>query len=236
MRLKRRIFTCVVFIIIVNFILAAITNVSTDITSEDEFVFENELKLKRSKHKLSYEEEISIIRAVVRQVIELSPVGSPIPDYQSREPLDLLKNKSGLCYDRSRTYDKVFKWLGMETRHIYILYPKHPITGEKLSFWRAFFQWKSSSHAVTEVKTSRGWILVDSNSTWVSLTKDGLPVAADDIFYRNSEFSEIPEYFNRNYFAIRGLYSRRGQLYRPYLPYPQLNWADFLSWIFVYEN
>ena len=63
----------------------------------------------------------------------------PIPKYKSRQPVDLFKARSGVCYDRSRTFDKLFQWCGFETRHIYVMYSKHPITGEHLSFWRAFF-------------------------------------------------------------------------------------------------
>jgi len=125
----------------------------------------------------------------------------------------------------------VFSWLGFEARHIFILYPEHPVTGESLSFWGAFFTRGTNSHAVTEVKTSRGWVLVDSNSAWVSDGKHGLPVDADHLRDKASLLPGMPDYLNRPYWAIRGMYSRRGQLYRPYMPYPDLNWPDFFQWV-----
>jgi len=84
---------------------------------------------------------------------------------------------------------------------------------------------------VTEVKTSRGWLVVDSNLPWISVAVDGSPVDADHIHFQVDLFKSLPEYWNRPYWAIRGLYSRRGQFYRPYIPYPQLNWYDFISWL-----
>jgi len=155
----------------------------------------------------------------------------PIPGYSSREPIDLFKRDSGLCYDRARTYDKLFKWAGFETRHIYVLYNSRPTLNNKVSFAIDLFTPRGDSHAVTEVKTSRGWVTVDSNSNWISISRDGTPVSVDDIVSKYKSFSDIPEYFLRPYWAIRGLYSRRGHLYAPYLPVPQLNWSTFLDWV-----
>lgn len=176
---------------------------------------------------------MQLILKVQRLVLDQAPVGNPIPEFSDREPADLFKAKSGLCYDRSRTYDKVFSWLGFESRHIYVLYPEHPVTQEKLPYWKIFFVRGANSHAVTEVRTSRGWILVDSNSTWISVAKDGTPVDADNIRARARSFETIPPYFDKEFLPIRGLYSRRGQFYRPYVPYPEFNWVDFFSWLAI---
>ena len=208
------------------------TNISTRVTSSDESIFRSVLNLTQPVKKLSFEEEISLITEVQQRILHEVPNGPPIPDYTDREPEDLMRHRSGLCYDRSRTYDKLFSWLGFQVRHVYILYPEHPVKRNKLPYWRAFFTRGTASHAVTEVKTQKGWLLIDSNSNWISLTKDGRPVAADDIQENIPDFQQVPHYFNRPYLAIRGLYSRRGQLYRPYIPYPQLNWQDFAAWVF----
>ena len=219
-------------VLFVNVAMGLITNVPTHVTESDKAVFRTTLSLKKPEGPLTYKQEIDLIRSVQALIFEQVPIGEPIPDYADREQEDLFKQKSGLCYDRSRTYDKVFSWLGFEARHIYILYPEHPASGETLSFWRAFFTKGTNSHAVTEVKTSRGWLLVDSNAAWVSNGNDGLPVGVDHLPAKASFMPDMPEYFNRPYWAIRGMYSRRGQLYRPYLPYPELNWPDFFQWVF----
>ncbi len=216
---------------VINILLAIVTHVSSHVTMSDESIFKSILTLKQPEAPLSYEQEIALIKAVQLQVLTIAPYGDPIPDFASREPVDLIKQKSGLCFDRSRTYDKVFSWLGFKVRHIYILYPEHPATKVPLPYWQAFFVRGTQSHAVTEVKTQRGWLVVDSNSAWISVTNDGTPIDGDHLQEWSSQFQHIPGYFNRPYLAIRGLYSRRGQLYRPYIPYPQLNWVDFWSWM-----
>jgi hypothetical protein len=216
--------------VFINMCLGLVTNVPTHVTTSDAAIFRTALNLVRSVQPMSYEQEIALIQSVQGIVLTQAPVGKPIPEYADREPEDLLMNKSGLCYDRSRTYDKLYSWLGFEVRHIYILYPEHPETKDRLPFWRAFFTSGTVSHAVTEIKTSRGWLLVDSNSAWIGVTREGEPVSADHLHARAKEFATIPNYFDRDYWAIRGLYSRRGQFYRPFIPYPQLNWVDFWSW------
>ena len=105
--------------------------------------------------------------------------------------------------------------------------------GVRLSFRGALFRRGIASHAVTEVKTQRGWVLIDSTSEWISVAKDADRVDADHIPEAEHQFTTIPGYFvNRPYWAIRGLYSRRGHLYRPYfIMYPQANWFDLFSWL-----
>ncbi len=219
-----------VIFLVVNVSLGFITNVPTRVTQLDMEVFRTTLNLKKPAGPLTYAQEIELIRSVQELIFHKVPIGVPIPEYASREPAELFKQNSGLCYDRSRTYDKVFTWLGFESRHIYILYPEHPVTGARLSFLQAIISRGINSHAVTEVKTSRGWILVDSNSVWTSVAADGSPIDADHLYEQAVQLPGMPGYFNRPYWAIRGLYSRRGQFYWPYITYPELNWVDFISW------
>ncbi len=138
-----------------------------------------------------------------------------------------MKYKRGLCFDRSRTLDKAFNYMGFETRHVYLLYRKD------LSLLKSLFHRGHPSHAVTEVKTSRGWLYVDSNRPWIAIARDGLPHGAGGIWKYFDEFNEAPEYVRGPWWAIRGLYSRKGAFYAPYLPLPQVNWHDFLGWVVV---
>lgn len=220
-----------IIIISVNITLALITNVPTHISKEDDAVFRSILKLEKPTKPLSFDEQIALISTLQKHVLDDVPVGKPIPEQHEREPADLYSHRSGLCYDRSRTYDKLFSWFGFESRHVYLLYPEHPVSRKPLYFWQALITNGTNSHAVTEVRTPKGWLVVDSNSPWISVTRDGTPIDADGILAHAQEFETIPGYFNRPYWAIRGLYSRRGQFYRPYIPYPELNWHDFWSWV-----
>lgn len=212
--------------------LAAITNVSTRVQPEDEFAIKAILGVQTKPPINSFDDEISVIRWAQKQVLKAAPGMEPIPEYTDREPMDLLKAQSGLCYDRSRTLDKMLKWLGFETRHVYILFADK---GQPTS-WANFFRYaltRSNSHAVTEVKTSRGWMLVGSNTGWISLTRDGQPVPAGQVHERRAEFDNPPEYVDVPLWAIRGMYSRKGQLYRPFILFPEFNWPDFLTWAAV---
>lgn len=216
-------------VVTVMVVLGIITNVPTTPTVEDINVFQDVYALRKPERLLTYKEEVDLIQSVQHQILGLYPVGEGIPENEEREPLDLARYKQGLCYDRSRTFDKVFEWLGFETRHLYIMYPFDPRTGEQLSSLRAFFSRGTESHAVTEVKTSHGWLVVDSNEPWVSLDSKGEPVRIDQIRQKSTRFENLPDAYQKDFIAIPGMYSRRGQFYRPYIPYPQLNWADFFQ-------
>jgi hypothetical protein len=87
----------------VNIILGFVTNVSTHVKDSDESIFRSTLNLNQPDSELSYEQEISLIKTVQQRIISEVPVGDPILDYADREPADLFKKKTGLCYDRSRT-------------------------------------------------------------------------------------------------------------------------------------
>ncbi len=225
----KKIIFLIFFLFIVNVFLAIVTNVSSQVTSSDIAIFRSVYGLDKPKQYLSFDQQVELIRKTQENVFAKIPLGDPIPEYQSREPEDLVNNQTGLCYDRSRTLDKIFTWFGLEARHVYILYLKHPITGENLSPLRAIFTYGTETHAVTEVRTEKGWMLVDSNSNWISLTQDGRPVRAGDVYQRKAEFDELPNVYSREFIAIPGMYSRRGQFYRPFIPYPELNWFDFLK-------
>lgn len=216
-----------VLLLVAMFVLLAwINNVSTSLSEEDVRSLQIGFGINRVEPPKTFEEEIDYIREVQRRVFLHAPVGAGIPDGVDREPVDLLAYKQGLCYDRSRTIDKALKWGGLESRHVYILY-----RGDK-SFFEALSTYRSRSHAITEVKTKKGWMIVDSNTPWISLNRNGDPVSADEVFIRIGEFESPPPYMADAYWSIPGLYSRRGQLFRPFFPFPDLSWYDFTRWAF----
>lgn len=217
-------FALAALLIAVLVCLAAYTNVPTRVGTESQAVFE-EMGLRRPNASLSFDEQINLIRKVQFETFKRAPLGQGIPEYQAREPADLMRAGQGLCYDRSRFFDKALSYLGFQTRHVYLLYK------EDKSFLRAVFHYGQASHAVTEVKTSKGWMFVDSNTPWVAVTRLGEPVNADDVWRRFAEFENAPAYLKDPWWAIRGMYSRKGQFYAPFVPFPQLNWPDFLGWV-----
>ncbi|MDP1872166.1 MAG: hypothetical protein Q8K61_11160 [Gallionella sp.] len=217
-----------VIIIVIGCVVAffaTITNVPTKLEAADNVVFKNFLKIDGLQHPKNFSEEIQAIKTIQHRVFERAPVGAGIPDFEPREPSDLMMRREGLCFDRSRTLDKAFEYIGMPARHAYLLYRTDR------GFLNALFHYGQPSHAITEVKTSHGWMFVDSNTEWIALTRDGQVVNADDVWKRTAEFDGMPSYLNDPWWAIRGMYSRKGQLYPPYIVFPDFNWVDFFSWI-----
>jgi hypothetical protein len=206
-------------------VLANYSNVSTALTADDLRAFA-ELGFSKPTSRLTYEQEIALFKKVQSAVFKRAPLSlDGIPDYQNREPLDLLRFRRGLCFDRSRTFDKAFTYLGFESRHVYLLFKQGK------SFPAALFHYRHGSHAVTEVRTSKGWMLVDSNSEWLAVNRRGEPVDADGVWRRYAEFENAPNYLEEPWWAIRGMYSRKGQLYGAGIAIPELNWHDFLGWL-----
>jgi hypothetical protein len=204
--------------------LAAYTNVSTHVSKEDALVFSGLGFIFGQGVDASFDDQVFLIRKIQSKVFEYAPFGEGIPVYNSREPADLMRHGKGLCYDRSRTFDKAFRYVGLESRQVYLLYKNN------LPFWQALFKYGQPSHAITEVKTSKGWMFVDSNIQWVAITSQGEPVNADDVWRRFSEFENPPAYLKDPWWAIRGMYSRKGQLYGGGIPFPELSWPDFMTW------
>ena len=88
------------------------------------------------------------------------------------------------------------------------------------------------SHALTEVKTSRGWMIVDSKVRWAGLTADGKPLDLEAIRQSPSQKwnsavkAPLPEIYGNPFTWVYGLYSRHGRFYPPYDPVPDVNWTE----------
>jgi hypothetical protein len=219
-----RVFVIFLFSLVIAFMgLAFYTNVSTDLSLLDETVFTG-IGLKKLTTSLTFEAELVEIARFQKEVFKRAPIGDGIPYYTAREPADLMRAGQGLCYDRSRAFDKAATFLGFEARHVYLLFKQDK------SFLAAIFTPKQPSHAVTEVMTSKGWMLIDSNTPWMAVTRTGEPVNADDVWNRFDEFENPPPYLKEPWWAIRGMYSRGGHFYRPYIRFPEFNWYDFSVW------
>lgn len=215
----------VVVILCLFTVLAFLTNVPTGLEAADKVVFRTYLKFDEFRQPKTFADEIRAIKIIQHRIFENAPMGEGIPDFEPREPSDLMMRRQGLCFDRSRTLDKAFDYVGLPARHAYLLYRTDR------GFLSALFHHGQPSHAVTEVKTSRGWMLVDSNTEWIALTRDGQVVGVDDVWKRAAEFDVMPVYLKDPWWAIPGMYSRKGQLYPPYIMFPDFNWLDFFSWL-----
>ncbi len=204
-----------------------ITNVPTELTGEDIAVFDaTPIAPLRNQQPRDFAAQVAAIRFVQDTVLGIAPANDPIPNLHTREPKDLMAARSGLCYDRSRTFEKAMSYVGLKTRHVFVLY------ADGKSFLGALTTRGQPTHAVSEVLTARGWLTVDSNSNWTSLDKSGRPMVIDAVWHQPSRFASIPVYMKRPFWAIRGLYDRMGQLYPPFVSHlPDLNWVTMVDWL-----
>jgi hypothetical protein len=180
---------------------------------------------------LSYEEELELIIEAQNRVLEIAPVHDGIPLDQAREPKQLFLRKKGLCYDRSRTIEKILRYYGFATRHIAVF-----STEFSGSAFRSMLIKFVPSHAVTEVKTQKGWLVVDSNFRWISISKKKTPISIEEIHQKTEKelqglFLERPKsrIFLNPFTFYYGLYSRHGHFYPPYNFVPDINVNDFFQ-------
>lgn len=124
----------------------------------------------------TYFDELEFIVSVQGSVLDVVSGNDGIPYGQKREPKELYLARTGRCYDRSRVIEKIVRYSGFKARHISIYSVKE--TGSAIS---SFITSGVSSHAVTEVLTTNGWLVVDSNRPFVSIDKNRQPVSIKKI-------------------------------------------------------
>ncbi len=182
--------------------------------------------------KPTYMDELEYIIAVQRSVLDAAPNGDGLPFNQKREPKELYEAKTGLCFDRSRVIEKILRYSGFNTRHVSI-YSK----GEEVfSALKALITPSISSHAITEVLTRNGWLIVDSNALWISIDTNKQPISIASI--QSNVENSIPinwgiepptDIYVYPFTFIYGLYSRHGKFYPPYNFIPDIHYGELFQ-------
>jgi len=179
----------------------------------------------------TFGDELEFIVSVQHSVLNIAPRNDGLPVGQKREPKELYEAKTGLCFDRSRVIEKIYRYFGLKARHVSI-YSKVQ-TGSAI---RSLITPGVPSHAVTEVLTKKGWLIVDSNAPWISTDKDNLPLSIKDIQLRIEKY--IPIRWNREpaesiytkpFTFVYGLYSRHGMFYPPYNFIPDVHYGELVQ-------
>jgi Transglutaminase-like superfamily len=191
----------------------------------------------------SYEEQLVFIKAVQCAILHRVRHGNGLPYYMPREPKNIYKaianNQTGACFDRSRLIEKILRWHGFKTRHVF-MYSKNSFGGKLLSwFWSClcFFCKHVKTHAVSEVLTKKGWLVIDSNANWVSIDKQNNPHSMKDIegkreiLWKELMCADMKDICEGFFKFLYGVYSRSGKLYPPFnfrLPFPDINVCEVL--------
>ena len=133
--------------------------VDNSITEEDQlFISKFLTSIPSLEHKPTYQDELAIITKTQDSVLTVAPKHEGLPYSTEREPKDVYLASKGLCYDRSRVIEKILRYSGFTTRH-FSMYS----TKRSRSAFKSFLTPGIPSHAATEVFTTRGWLVVDSN-------------------------------------------------------------------------
>jgi hypothetical protein len=183
--------------------------------------------------QLSFEEQIAFIQGFQKELHQKINRGFPIDYNQSREPKDLLLHGTGLCYDFSRTIEKFLVFNQFEVRHVSIYQ-----TDTTIGKLKSFIKPGALSHALTEVKTKNGWMIVDSNYEWIALDNSRKPYSFKEICKTYNAEKNIDwliqlepiylPFYDQCPVFIYGLYSRHGGFYPPYTILPDYNLRDLL--------
>lgn len=190
--------------------------------------------LKKKARSSDFGQEIAVIRAAQDAVLIAAPTDKKIPLGQEREPKDLYLSDFAQCSDRSRTLNKMIQYLGLKSRQLSMFKLED---GQGLwSTITALLSDKTTSHAIIEIKTAKGWMFIDTNNRWIALNADGEPISLKQWKrlvhtvpqdYWSKENKEKPYSLIEQHFVyIYGLYSRNGHFYPPYNFIPDINWEE----------
>ncbi len=168
-KLIRYILIPVVSLIVLLFAFSA----SPEITKEDKTyirAFLGEWKFSDSSagiHK-NFDTEMEFISRLQDSVVE-----SVHHSFNAYSDLGNIKyyyeTRKGYCYDRAAMLEKFLMYFGFRIRHIYIYFDRiKPSLGVA-----DFFRENLSSHAMLEVKTKKGWMVMGTNSNWLGWQADG---------------------------------------------------------------
>lgn len=229
---KKLILSSLILILLAIIALLYNSRVDNAFTNEDKAYINYYLSgIKDLPENPSYEEEINLILNIQAKVLEIAPTNKGIPHGSNRGLKDLYETRYGLCYDRSRILEIIYRYKGFETRHISIYSTLN--TGSPV---KSILTPNTPSHAVTEILTSRGWLLVDSNSPWIAIDSHRQPMSIENIHQaiegatlRNYLEKPPIEIYIEPFTYVYGLYSRHGKFFQPYNFIPDINYQEFMA-------
>jgi hypothetical protein len=171
---------------------------------------------------LDLNNELRFIRSIQGFVFS-SLIGNnyPIPKDSVGSVEYYYKKGQGACYDRAILMEKILAEEGFKTRHIYAYFRRDSSTTHTLDLVKK----RLFSHALLEVKTKNGWLVVDTGKQWMGLDEAGSIMSMEEAraqlkktnrssakeFGLLSQLTSIPG----NLKFVYGLYSRNGHFLKP---------------------
>jgi hypothetical protein len=173
---------------------------------------------------LPYEGQIELLQRSQQAIAARVSTFEPIPEGQPREPKQLYLGRKGQCYDRSRGLEKIFTYLGLPSRHVSLFMREPGVKGIVSVLFHHI-----PSHAISEVLTAKGWMLVDSNDPWLGLDELHNPISVHQmvssyetkrpLHWLTPKMGAPNSFYGGSCIYIYGLYSRHGRFFPPYTSY-----------------
>ena len=214
-------------------LLAAVVeihNVSASPTQNDidavQTLLPAELREYAVKDCVEFSCQFQVAKLVQSIFLRRAPIDSGIALDHPREIRDVLRVGHGLCFDRARAIEQTLRVLGFRTRRVYFFARRTGETGVSDLASRQVV-----SHTMLEVSTSRGWMLVDSNRSWIGVAKNGTLATARNLLQLEKDRLILPPTYLTalNYRYVYGLLSRHGHHYPPYDFIPDFSISDAWS-------
>ena len=186
----------------------------------------------------SFEKEIEFIRSVQDSVVSRIK-HQEIEQNQYGNVRFYYQNRYGFCYDRVILMEKIFLYFNFNIRHVFVYYSEDTGTPEETTLSH-FFKKGTGSHALTEVKTSKGWMVIGSNADWMGVDEKGQPFTIRELKKNLYQTGVVPlteqplhgmnfwEQRAPRFRYIYGVYSRHGHFLPPYNAVPDYNFRMLL--------
>lgn len=209
--------------------LIALSDVRQGVTNEDRQSLltngiVNLIEVDRAA-SLNYADQAAQIKTIQARVNAKISGFEPIPIKHSREPDAVLSKQTGVCFDRARVIEKALRLSGFTVRRVYLLYSE-----KERSLLHTLLSSGIPSHTLVEVKTAKGWAFVGTLTNANGLTGSRPQSVRDvrELILKNGR-SDWKEILDQDFTPLVGLYSRHGQHYWPYLPFPDISVRQMLS-------
>jgi hypothetical protein len=222
--LKRRFFK-IALVILASLALVAFafsgypTVTKTDRAYIDSFLTEWKIPADSDSIHASFDREVAFVSRVQDSIVK-NFSGAFHPQEKVGHVDFYFRNRAGVCYDKAILMEKMFTSYGFSIRHMYIYSREDSISTNKSDFFKKGL----TSHAMLEVKTKKGWMVVGTNGNWLALDQEKNPLKIQQVrevlkkgaftpykktnigitFY---ETLQIPS----NFKVIYGVYSRHGE-------------------------
>ena len=216
-------------------IILHLNSVSKNLSIEDyEYIPLFIQNIDQISNEASFDDELEFISSIQRLTFDFAPNAGSIDINNAREPKDIYFAQVAGCADRSRLIEKILIFNNFKTRHVSI-YSKTKTN----SSIKSLLTRQNYSHALTEVLTQQGWMIVGSNFPWLGLDNENNPISIKQLKESIDNSSDIewiksPDeiIFKEPFVYVYGLYSRHGRFYPPYNFIPDINYHEFFQNIY----